>query len=216
MRPARRWVVGALALIVLLAVIAARWVDEPLRRRIESGMNAALKGYQVRLRKLRFHPLGGSIDLIDWTIVQEAQPDPPLAYIPRLHASLQWLALLHGRVVADFRFDRPQLYLDLRHVKAESENPTPVKDRGWQEAALAIYPFKVNLLRIEDGDITYAEEGPLKPLHISNLSFRAANIRNVHSRDRTYPSELRLDATVQDSARLRLAGRGKTGIRRAG
>jgi len=170
-------------------------------------MNASLKGYKVRLGKLRFHPLGGSLDLIDWTIVQDAQPDPPVAYIPRLHASVQWLALLHGQVVADFRFDQPRLYLDFRHVKAEARDRTPIKERGWQDAALAIYPFEVNLLRIEGGDITYAEQGPLEPLRIANLDFRAENIRNIHSRDRTYPSDVRLDATIQDSAHLRVDGK---------
>jgi len=38
----RRWVVGALAFITLAAFFAARMVDEPLRRRVEAGMNAAL------------------------------------------------------------------------------------------------------------------------------------------------------------------------------
>ena len=40
-------------------------------------------------------------DLVDWIVIQEAHPKPPIAYIPRLHASVQWLELVRGHLVAD-------------------------------------------------------------------------------------------------------------------
>src|SRR5262249_59306083 len=36
--------------------------------------------------------------------------------------------------------------------------------------------------------------------------FRAENVRNVHSRERTYPSDLHLTALIQDTAELHLDG----------
>jgi hypothetical protein len=39
------------------------------------------------------------------------------------------------------------------------------------------------------------------------MELRAANIRNVRSPDRTYPSEIQLTATLLDSAPLRVDGR---------
>jgi hypothetical protein len=200
------WIVGALALLIVLLVVGVRLVDEPLRRRVESGMNQALKGYKVRLGKAHFNPLGFSVDLIDWVIVQEANPEPPVASIPKLHASLQWQELVRGHVVADFRFDKPKLNLDLRNVKKEAEDKVSVKERGWQEAARAIYPFKINLIRVVDGDVTYEDEGPLDPVHVSGLEFRAANIRNIRSRPGTYPSEIHLAGVVQDQAKIRVDG----------
>src|ERR671936_252793 len=50
------------------------------------------------------------------------------------------LALLLGALVAEFRFDHPKLHIDLRHAEKEAHDKTPVKERGWQEAALAVYP----------------------------------------------------------------------------
>src|SRR5439155_18974743 len=58
------WLVGALALILVVGFAVSRLGNEPLRRRIEAGMNAALKGYKVRIRQARFHPLGLGIDLV--------------------------------------------------------------------------------------------------------------------------------------------------------
>jgi len=206
MRRNLRWTLGALALLIVVLVVAVRAIDEPLRRRVESGMNQALKGYKVELGKLHFNPIGFSIDLVDWAIVQEDNPDPPVAFVPKLHASLQWGELVRGHVVADFRIDRPKVNLDFRHVKKEAEDKTPVKERGWQEAARAIYPFKVNVLRVEDGEVTYTEKGPLQPVHLTGVRFTASNIRNVRSRAQTYPSEIHLAATLQDTAQIRVDG----------
>ena len=43
-------------------------------------------------------------------------------------------------------------------------------------------------------------------MHLSDVHLRAENIRNVHSRERTYPSDIRLEAGVLDSGRLRVDG----------
>ena len=200
------WVLGAIALLVVVVLVGPLFVNEPLRRRIESGMNASLKGYKVRIGKVRFHPIGCSLDLMDGVIIQEANPDPPVANVPRLHASVEWTALLHGNLVADFRFDRPAFHIDLRHAQQEAKEKVPVHERGWQEAAFAAYPLKINLLRIVDGDITYAEKGPLEPIHLSGIDFRAGNIRNARSRSGEYPSDVHLHTKLQDRATIGVEG----------
>jgi hypothetical protein len=52
-------------------------LDEPLRRQTEARINAALKGYTVRIGRLDFHPIGFSLDLEDLIVIQDAYPDPP-------------------------------------------------------------------------------------------------------------------------------------------
>ena len=56
------WGAGAVALVVVAAVVASFFVDEPLRRSLERQLNARLQGYTVRIGALDFHPLGFSID----------------------------------------------------------------------------------------------------------------------------------------------------------
>jgi uncharacterized protein DUF748 len=204
----RRWlvIVGAIALVVVLLALSVQFANEPLRRRVEAQMNAALDGYKVSIRELHVHPVGLSVDLVDWIVTQEAHPKPPIAYVPRLHASVQWLELVRGHLVADFHFERPEFYVDARHAEKEAQNPKPLDQRGWQDAALAIFPLKVNLLRIDGGKFTYLEPGPLGLVYLWNIDFRASNIRNVHSRDREYPSQIHLTANVLESAKLRLDG----------
>jgi hypothetical protein len=200
------WVAGALALLLLVFVFRARLLNEPVRRRVEAGMNAALDGYSVRIRELRLHPLGFGVDLYDVVLIQDAYPDPPVATLPELNASVQWKALLRGKLVADFELHEPKLHVDLRNAKKEATDKKSVADRGWQEAAFKIYPLKINELKITDGDFTYIEPGPNEPVRLTHIYFTADNIRNVRSREGTYPSPVHISAWLQDTARLQADG----------
>ena len=205
----RRWLVVGAVLGVVLAIIfgAAFLIDEPLRRYTEAKVNRALKGYTAHIGTLNFHPIGLSLDVADLVVVQDAHPDPPVASIPLLSASVHWRALLHGRLVSDFLIDRPTLHVNLAQARAEIASPTPVKERGWQEALEAIYPLKVNHFRVKEADVTYVDRGPFKPLRLRHLNIDATNIRNVKSKEREYPSDVELDAAVFEAGHVSGKGR---------
>lgn len=204
----RVWIVVAVpvAIIVLLAYVLAFLMDEPLRRYTEAKMNLALKGYTIRVGALDLHPHNLSVDLKGLTITQSAHPDPPVMDIPHVHASVHWRALIHGRVVGDMFLDQPKVHVNLVQLRKEIADPTPIKERGWQEALEAVYPLKVNHVRVREGDITYQDQGPFKPLSLRNVNVVATNIRNVRSGDRVYPSEFQVSATVFDSGHVRAGG----------
>jgi uncharacterized protein involved in outer membrane biogenesis len=186
MRRSIIWSGGILAVILVTIFVVAYLIDEPLRRRVEREMNARLKGYTIRIEKLDFHPIGLSLDLENLSIHQADQPDPPIAYVPKLHASIHWKALLSGRLVGDFQIDDPKIRFDLRQFVQESKDLTPMKDRGWQDALQAAYPLKIDRFAIRNGDLTYVDKGPFKPLHVTKLNFITENIRNVKSEKGVY------------------------------
>jgi hypothetical protein len=200
------WGGGILAVIFIAIFILAYLIDEPLRRRVESEMNARLKGYTVRIEKLDFHPIGLSLDLEKLWIYQTPQPDPPIAYIPNLHASVHWKALLSARLVGDFQIEDPKIHFDLRQFVQEAKDPTPMKEKGWQDALQAAYPLKIDRLAIRNGDLTYVDKGPFKPLHVTKLNFTTENIRNVQSDKGVYPSPVYLEGVVFDKGRAKFDG----------
>jgi hypothetical protein len=205
----RRWLLAAVVLGLLMVVasgVALFFIDEPLRRYTEAKMNASLKGYTVTIRKLHFSPINFSMDLRNTVIVQNQYPDPPVANIERLYASVHWRALLSGRVVGDILIEHPIVVLNLPQARAEITDPTPVKDKGWQEALQSIYPLQINELRIARGDITYTDDGPFKPLRVYDLEFLASNIRNVQSKRGVYPSPMNLQARVFDTGSVSASG----------
>jgi len=210
LRIRRRWVflLGGLVLFTVLVYGTARFADEPLRRYMEAEVNRRLTGHTVQIAALRVHPWTASVELRDATIAQHANPDPPIAQVARLVTRIDWRALLHGRVVADISFERPTVYLNLKQVRTEASEKTALKDRGWQQALEALaFDLKINRLRVVEGDITYVDQGPFKPLHVSRVNLGAENIRNIASKEQVYPSPIHLEAVVFDVGAVWLDGR---------
>ncbi len=205
-RKALFWSATGLIVLIVLVIIAAFFIDEPLRQRMEANLNRALRGYTVRIGKLDFHPIGLSLDLEDSLITQNDNPDPPVAQIANLSASVQWRALLRGRLVADFEIDNPKIYLNRKQAKQEYDDKVPMKERGWQQALEEIYPLKINRFRVHNGSLTYVDGGPFRPLELRQINLTAENIRNVRSDPEVYPSPVLIEAAVFDKGRLRAEG----------
>ncbi len=209
--PRRRWIWIALSLVLGLALVCAGvfagFANEPVRRLIEQRMNRALEGYEVEIQRVELQPAGFAVVVEGLQISQRAHPDPPVAHVDRLRASVQWRKLIRGALVADFSIEHPAIHLDRTHVVREANDARPVQDRGWQDALQAMYPLKINELRIEDGSFTYVDKGPFEPLRLRQVEFRATNIRNIEDRENRFPSTLYLECAVFERGRLGLAGR---------
>ena len=204
--PALRKTVGVVTVLCIVLGLMFAFIDEPLRRYAERAFNRHVEGYTLAIGTLHFHPIGLSVDFENVRLVQNEHPDPPVAAIQRWHASIHWRALLHGYLVSDHRIERPVMRITRTQLKAEARDETPLADRGWQAAVLAVYPFKVDLFTMIDADISYQDNPHSKPLHFDQLNVQADNIRNVQSNDRTYPSHLHLDGRAFDSGRITMAG----------
>jgi hypothetical protein len=204
--PALRKTIGVVLLLCVVLGLTFAFIDEPLRRYAEREFNRHVDGYTLTIETLHFHPIGLSVDFENVRLVQNEHPDPPVAAIQRWHASIHWRALLHGSLVSDHRIERPVMRITRPQVKAEAQDEMPLEDRGWQDAVLAVYPFKVDVFTMIDADISYQDNPRSKPLHFDKLNVRADNIRNVQFNERTYPSNLHLDGRAFDSGRIAMDG----------
>jgi len=200
------WFAVPVAVIVVLSIVVAFLIDEPLRKMTEQEMNRKMKGYTAHIRKLDFHPIGFAVDFYYVQFVQNANPDPPVMRIERLTASVEWRALIHRKLVADFRLVRPIIYFDKSHFETELKDPTPVKEHGWQDALQAMYPLKINEFRITDGEATYVETSQARPLRVTKIQATVRDIRNVRSKEGEYPSPLKLEAVVFDRGQVQING----------
>jgi hypothetical protein len=198
--------VTLIAALLLLAVFIARHFDEYLRRTLEAKVNQRLHGYHATLGHAHLSPFGLSLTLQQAVIRQDANPNPPVAEIPRLTTSVEWREILGGHLVADAVFDGPRVHVNLPQLRQEDRDQVKVQDRGWQQALESIYPLKFNLMQVRDGDLVYIDTDPKRPLHISHWNVTASNIRNIRSRDRVYPSAIHTDGVVFDTGRAVLDG----------
>jgi hypothetical protein len=199
------WVLLAACLALLVFFIATHF-DEYLRRTLEAKINQRLKGYTVTLGHAHLSPLGLSLTLQQLVIRQQANPQPAVAALPRLTASVEWREILRGHLVADAVFDSPRIHLNLEQLRQEDRDKIEVQDRGWQQALESIYPLKFNTIQVRNGDLVYIDEDPERPLHISRWNFMAANVRNIRSPDRVYPSSIHSDGVIFETGRGVLDG----------
>jgi hypothetical protein len=190
------WVLGILAALALLLLVASFFLDEPVRSMTEKKINRDLKGYSVQLPGLHVQLIGLSLTLKGLTVRQTAHPEPPVASFPYLKASIHWREILSGSLVAEFRLDEPKLHINLQQLRNEAASKVSMKDRGWQQAVEDIYPLKINTLTINDASLTYIDEDPERPLVLSHLNLRASNIRNIQVPDKVYPSDFHLDTVI--------------------
>ncbi len=197
---------GIIALVLILVELSYFISNQRLARYMQNKMNSHLKGYTVHVGRAYFHPLTFALNLHDLTMTQDANPDPAVANIGRLRARVHWGALLKARVVGDFLIDRPKLYINLTNIKKEEESKVPLQEKGWQQALESIYPLKINVFTIRDGDVTYVDEAPYKPLHLSKAFIQISNIRNIFSPERVYPSVIHLEGTIFDTGKVILDG----------
>jgi len=191
--------------LVLVILIVVAFLDEPLRAYAEREANQRLPAYTISIGALDLHPLTLSMDLEDVVVRQRDQPDPPIAAISKIHGSLQWSALLRGRVVTDELIDHPVIHFTRPQAAKEVEAP-PEQKQSWQEALFAMKEVQINEVRITNGDVTYRDTATSKPMHISELNVKAENIRNVRSKTHEYPSNIHMDAVVFEKGKFTLDG----------
>ncbi|UFS71742.1 DUF748 domain-containing protein [Geomonas sp. RF6] len=201
------WIIGILFALIVILFIASFFLDEPIRRNMERRVNRDLKGYSVRIPGLHFQLINLSLTLKGMTVIQQAYPNPPVVYFPRLKASVHWREIFSGRVVGEFRLDQPRVNINLQQLQAEARSKVPVKQRGWQKAVEDIYPLKINTLTINDGSVTYLDVDGKNPISLTHVNLRATNIRNIHLPDKVYPSSFRFDSTVFGTGRAAVEGR---------
>lgn len=200
------WFAAAVAFVAVAAAVGSFAVEEPLRRMTEREMNRRMKGYTSHIGRLDFHPIGFAVDFRDVQLVQNADPTPPVMRIEQLTASVQWWALLHGKLVADFTLRKPVIYADRSHFETELRDPTPLGQHGWQDALQAMYPLKINEFRVVDGAVTYVAGAQARPLRLTSVEAVAHDIRNVRSAEGEYPSPVTVDAVMFDRGRIHIDG----------
>lgn len=193
-RPTLWWILAA-AVLVLVAVVAQNF-DEFLRRTLESKINQRLHGYTVRLEHAHLNPFGLALTINGAVIRQQAHPDPPVADIREITASVQWKEILRLRLVSNVTIDRPRVHINLTQLREEDRDEVDVDDRGWQDAFQSIYPLKFNQVQVTNGELTYVDEDPKRPLQLSRVNLIAENIRNTRDDKVVYPSPVRAEGVL--------------------
>lgn len=203
--PFLKWFALACVALILLALAGLTMVNQKLPAFIERELNAHVKGYRFTVGEATLSPTL-SLEIRRLTMIQAEQPSPPVVEIPRWRLSIQWRSIFSGALVSDCVITRPTLHITLPQATKELQDDVPIHQKGWRDAVYSFYPIKINEFIIDDADVTYVEQDPSKPLHVTHLNLLAGNIRNIRSPNNTYPSDLNLDGNIFGSGRVQMKG----------
>jgi hypothetical protein len=197
---------GIFAALIVALFVASFFLDDMIRARTEVAMNQKLKGYHVALAHAHLQLVGGILTLNHLKIIQQKHPQPPVADVQAMRFHIQVKELFSRRVVADVLLSRPRVHIDQTQFVAEKNDKVPLRQKGWQDALEAAYPFKINRFTIDDGDVVYIQDATSPPLHLANLNFTTDNIRNIHAPENVYPSRLHANMIIFGAGRATIDG----------
>lgn len=205
--PGRSTLAGVLLLFILILGSVDALLAGPMRTWAERMMNAQLKGYTVHIGRARPHLWRMAFELDDLVLVQTTHPDPPVADFGALKFSMLFRELLRFKVAGDLSIERPALHINLAQLQQEAASKVSLKDRGWQGAVEAVFPIKLDRVSIRDGSLLYLSGGTAsKPIHLTQISMAAKNVRNIAAAKGSYPSPVALEGVLFDSGKVAFAG----------
>jgi len=200
----RHWVrgIGFVLLVVIALITAARLVlPSELRKYVNRTLDRN-QLYEGRIGDVQVHLLRGAYSIHDVKISQRTGNVPvPLLAAERVDFSVQWNALVHGRIVGQFVMQEPEL----NFVASSDQNEAQTgAGAPWLQVIRDLFPFKINSAIIQEGSVHFRAFKSDKPadVYLSHLNATIDNLSNI--RDETNPlvTKVQASAVAMDQARL--------------
>lgn len=191
-----------LVLVVILGIVRAllpwqvrKYVNRTLDRN---------QAYEGRIGDVEVHLWRGAYSIHDVKISQRTGNVPvPLLAAKRLDFSVQWNALLHGRIVGQFLMQEPEL----NFVASSDQNEAQTGAGGpWLQMIRDLFPFQINSAVIQEGSVHFRAFQSQKPVDVYLSHFNASIDDLGNIRDQTNPliTTVQATATAMDQAKLDL------------
>jgi hypothetical protein len=205
MRPRRRRFWRRLAmvlcgLVVLLAIARAflpMFVRDYVNRTLDRNPM-----YDGMIGRVKIHLWRGAYFIEDVRISKTAGNVPvPFFAAKRVDFSMEWKALLHGRLVGQVVMEKPELNFVDAPAEGESQSGTGAP---WLQMIRDLFPFKINSCLIHEGTVHFRAYQTATPVDVYISKFEAVidNLGNI--RDETNPLVATVKATglVMDHAKF--------------
>jgi hypothetical protein len=161
---------------------------------------ANLDGYAGRVLDVEISLWRGAYTLDDLLIERIEHESPvPFVQADQVDISLEWLALFHGKVVAELVFEHPVI----NFVNGRGEQNGAGND--WRQTVDDLVPITINHLAVHHGEVHYRDFGsrPTVDLVAGNLEVEATGLSTVRDEENdTLPAHIDVRGNVQRTGQL--------------
>ena len=204
----RKRVIALWVLLVLILVLAMGRIYLPyyLKDYVNAQLNT-LKGYRGSVESIHVALYRGAytINGLKLNKIDKGIPVPFLT-IASTDISVQWGALLHGRIVSDIHLLRPQVNFAVSKSGTSAQTGA---ETNWKPLVDNLVPIDINFVELVNGKLTYQDfsASPKVDLFITELNGKITNLRNVEDAHVPLPSTLHLSGNSLGGGKLAMDGR---------
>lgn len=185
----RYWLIGIISLLILLLIAARLYLNIWLPRYVNNALGN-IKGYEGSVEDIDIALYRGAYKIHNLKIYKKTGNIPtPFVDIDTIDLSIQWRALLHGRIVSNAELTKPVINFAVGKSGEITQYGGGV---DWSKTIRDLMPIDINLVTFKDGKLTYQDfsANPKVNVYINNMSGEIRNLRNVVDKDKQLPSTL--------------------------
>ena len=202
----KKWAIGIFVVVCLL--IALRLALPSILLSYVNRTLEKIEGYDARIADIDVALWRGGYVIRGLEMVKvKSGIKTPFVEIPETELSIEWNALLEGKVVGEVVLQSPKI----NFVRVRGELASAPEDGGkeWVEQGKKLFPFDINRLTVHDGTITYREPNakPAIDLRLTRVEAQALDIINKPKKNDPLPTDFKLTSTVFETGKLSLNGR---------
>lgn len=175
----RTWGI-VLGILVVLLVAARLAMPSAIRWYVNRTLSRSPL-YQGQIGDVQIHLWRGAYSIEDVKMLKRTGLAPePLFATKRVDFSVQWDALLHGKVVGRVAMDEPAL----NFVQAKDDSNSQTGAGGpWLEMLRDLFPFEINRAEIHNGSVHFLspDTDPPVNVYLSQMEASVDNLKNIQN-----------------------------------
>ncbi|HET8855378.1 MAG TPA: hypothetical protein VFM60_05605, partial [Salinimicrobium sp.] len=167
-----------IVLLIVARILLPYFLERYVNRTLED-----IPGYTGHVLDIDVALYRGAYNIDGLVLEKENSSYPePLLFFPESDISIEWSALLEGRIVSEIVLSNPQMtYIFEEQKKPNPDGETDLND--WSEALTDLVPIKINQLQVNNGRISFIQfsTSPDINLFLKDLELTAINLINVRN-----------------------------------
>ena len=178
-RKKRRWLAYFAVFLTLLLILVHLFLPLIVKHFLNEKL-ADMGDYRGHIDDVDIALYRGAYQLDDLDIVKVTENKQPVPFFrtDRIDISISWKALWRGYVLADVRFESPELnFVD----SASDEGDQAGQGTDWRDALTSLVPITINRVDIDNGVIAFRnfESTPPVNIQITEVQASASNLTNA-------------------------------------
>ena len=195
-------------IIIIVALIVLRLFLPTIVRNYVNGVLADIPGYYGQVKDIDIALIRGAyvIDSLYLNTV-DGESEVPFLNLGVTDISVEWRALLKGKIVSEIVMTRPQFTYVFEDQQTDSVGDADAE--VWTKALTDLVPIDINHLEIIDGKASFVQmtTDPSIDLYLNKINLNATNLRNVERDGRNLPSEVQATAISIGEGQVKLDGK---------